>query len=128
MAAILALVLSLVLIIVLGLRVLGLPVLFNRVSDHGDRVSIEVPTGWRVETPPNGGQITTDNGSSGEGEPYRISDIHAQSWVGGSGTTYFDVEVGPAPAGGEGDDQSTWVADTCKVLINCVSDQPVRQV
>lgn len=128
LAAILALLLSLILIVVFGLRALGLPVLFNRVSDHGNRVSIEVPTGWRVETPSEGGQITTDDGSSKEGKPYRIPDIHAQSWVGGSGTTYFDVEVGPAPAGGEGDDQSLWVADTCRVFINCVTDQPVRQV
>lgn len=74
-------------------RLLGFPVLFDRVSDHQDRVSIEVPLGWRYEAPSDGGSITTDNGSSGEGEPYRVVDVQLVSWVNGDDGQHFDLEV-----------------------------------
>ncbi|SDD91053.1 hypothetical protein SAMN04489747_2037 [Auraticoccus monumenti] len=94
-------------------RLLGFPVLFDRVSDHQNRVSIEVPLGWRYEAPSNGGTITTDNGSSGEGEPYRVVDVHAVSWVSGDdGGQHFDLEVF------DSDETGTDLAKVHEQLVN----------
>ena len=128
LAAVLVLLLTLASVVVLGLRALGLPVVFDRVSDHGHRVSIAIPTGWRVETSARGGQPSTDDGSSGEGDSYRIPDIHAESWLSGSGTTYVDLEVGPAPAGDASRDQTLWVDETCENLVDCVVVEPAGSV
>lgn len=126
LAAVVVLLTCVVLVALLGLRAVGFPVVLGRVSDHQNRVSVEVPIGWRVEAPNQGGQVTTDDGSSGEGEPYRIPDLHAVSWASGDSVTYFDVEVGPAPHADRRNDQATWLAEACKIWTNCVAAGPAQ--
>lgn len=126
LAAVAVLLTCVVLVAWLCLRAVGFPVVLDRVSDHESRVSVEVPIGWHVEAPNRGEQITTDDGSSGEGEPYRIPDLHAVSWVSGDSVTYFDVEVGPAPHADRRDDQATWVAEACKIWTNCIAAGPAH--
>ena len=112
-----------------GLRALGFPVVFSRVSDHRHDVSIRVPATWRVETSSRAGETTTDGGSSGEGEPYRIPEIHGESWAGG-GTTHFDLEVLHPSAAVTSlvEAQRGWAEQTCHVMVGCDASAEARAV
>lgn len=128
--AVLALLLGLVLVLVLALGAFGFPVLFTRTSDHADRVSLAIPRGWQVEASPQGGQVSTNDGSSGEGAAYRIPDIHARSWLGGAGTTYLDLEIVPTPLTGASnqDNQAQWVDESCRDFTNCTETMPAQGI
>jgi len=111
---------------VLLLRLFGFPVLFHRVADHQNRVSIVVPDGWRYQAPAEGGSLTTDGGSSGERDPYRIPEIHAVDWTSDQ-VHFFNVEVPDSRPGADlTTAQAALVKEVCTVYGTCTPTGPSR--
>ena len=52
----------------------------GRIADRDQRVSIVIPRGWTNATSDEAGRISTDDGSGGETDPYRVPDLSAYPW------------------------------------------------
>lgn len=110
--------------IVLLIRAAGFPLVVNRVSDAGHRVSVEIPKGWRFEAPSDGGVMSVDRGSSGSTTPERVPDLVASDWSDGADGNFTILILSTDQSATIEELHQQHVNEICQDSPSCASDSP----